>query len=66
MKTEVGFINPKGKLEKLVIEHTYPYQVEQQLLARHIGRSQVRFQRPVAPKPEALQSLAAMFAPVRA
>ena len=59
MKTEIGIVRkPGAKLEKIVIEHDFPAQLEQHLLARKIGRSMVRFSRPVEPTQNALQSLA--------
>jgi hypothetical protein len=61
MKTEVGFINKKGQLEKAVITHEMPYQVELKLLEQGIGRSQVRFQRRYDATPDKLQSLADWF-----
>jgi hypothetical protein len=65
MKTEVGHVRD-GKLKIEIIEHDYPAQLEIHLLARKIGRSMVRFARPVAAQPKHLQSLAAFFAPTRA
>lgn len=65
MKTEIGYVK-SGKLEKLVVEHDFPAQLEVKLLAKGIGRSMVRFQRPVAAQAYQLQSLARLFPPTRA
>ena len=65
MKTEIGYVK-NGKLEKLVMEHKFPAQLEIKLLALGIGRSMVRFSRPYLATPDKLNSLAQFFKPTTA